>query len=100
MTHLLITEILFCHNLPPGTDQNRVFVLHIHRIEETDENLLVMDERGNITFATIDLALTLGYTLKQLLKLNLSQLLPPPINAMHERYLVVGYLVPFSRMPV
>ena len=36
-----------------GTDQNRVFVLHIHRLEDVDDNYLVLDERGSISFATI-----------------------------------------------
>ena len=64
--------------------------MHIHRIEDSDDNLLVMDEGGVFTFATIDLAVTLGYTLKQFMRLKLSQIIPPPINAMHEKWLRVG----------
>ena len=49
----------------------------------------LISAQGNITFATIDLAVTLGYPLKHFLKLNMRQILPPPINAMHEKWLRV-----------
>ncbi len=71
-----------------GTNSNRMFVLHIHRIEEVDDNLLVLNDSGNVTFATIDLAITLGYPLKTFLKMSLSQLMPPPVCSMHAKWLV------------
>ena len=40
-----------------------------------------------MTFATIDLAVTLGYTLKAFLKMNLRQLIPAPTNLTHEKWL-------------
>ncbi|GAX73197.1 hypothetical protein CEUSTIGMA_g650.t1 [Chlamydomonas eustigma] len=84
------TEKIPCnvHLTLGGTDQNRMFVLHILRVEEVDDNLLVVNDEGSITFATIDLAVTLGYPLKSFLKLKLDQLLPPPINSMHEKFLI------------
>lgn len=73
-----------------GTEQTRVIVMHIDRKDEADDNLLVVDEQGQVTFATIDLAVTLGYTLKEFMKLNLRQLMPAPTNAMHEKWLKVS----------
>lgn len=70
-----------------GSEQTRLFVMHLHRNDGMDDNLLVVDEFGNITFATIDLAVTLGYSLKAFMKLKLEDLLPPPINTMHDRFL-------------
>ena len=43
-----------------GTDQTRLFVVHIERCDNGDGNLLVISETGSIAFATIDLAVTLG----------------------------------------
>ncbi len=64
--------------------------MHIHREEDAEDNLMVVDEQGAMTFATVDLAAALGYPLKTFMKLKLDQLLPPPINAMHARFLRVG----------
>uniref|UniRef100_A0A7R9VSG4 PAS domain-containing protein n=1 Tax=Chlamydomonas euryale TaxID=1486919 RepID=A0A7R9VSG4_9CHLO len=79
-----------CHMymLPGGTQQTRLFVMHIVADEASDDNLLVVDEKGGIEFATVDLALSLGYTLKALMKLNLAQLLPHPVSSMHAAYLM------------
>lgn len=70
-----------------GTDQTRLFICNLDRTDNVDDNLLVVDEAGNISFSTPDLAVTLGYTLKHFMKLKLDDLLPAPINAMHERHL-------------
>lgn len=43
-----------------GTDQTRLFVVHIERCDSGDGNLLVINESGSVAFATIDLAVTLG----------------------------------------
>ena len=47
----------------------------------------MVDESGAVTFATVDLAVTLGYQLKALLKLNLRHLIPAPVNMAHEKWL-------------
>ncbi len=71
-----------------GTTASRMFVLHLHRIEEADDNLLVLNDSGNVTFATVDLAITLGYPLKTFLTMSLIQLIPPPVCSMHAKWLV------------
>jgi hypothetical protein len=48
-----------------GTEQTRLLVMHLERVEDLDDNLLVVDEEGEISFATIDLAVTLGYPYKE-----------------------------------
>lgn len=44
-----------------GTDAAPIRCHNHHRADDIDDNLLVVDENGAITFATIELALMLGY---------------------------------------
>lgn len=83
-------EPIGCHVrlMMGGTEQTRLFVMHCERTVEVDENLLVVNEKGDISFATVDLAVTLGYSLKQLTRMNLSQLLPQPVASMHANWLL------------
>jgi hypothetical protein len=71
-----------------GTENTRLYVLHIRRKEQVDDNLLVCDERGAISFATVDLARCLGYTLDEILALKLEALIPQPVRAMHASFLL------------
>lgn len=76
------------HVMLGGTEQTRLYVLHIRRKVQVDENLLVVDEKGTVSFATIDLARSLGYTLNELMALKLDAFIPQPARAMHTNFLL------------
>ncbi len=90
------TEKVPCHleMTMGGTTASRMFVLHLRRIDEADNNLLVLNDSGNVTFATVELAITLGYPLKTLLTMSLIQLMPPPVCSMHAKWLVDAPPIP------
>mmetsp|Transcript_27632 Transcript_27632/g.60501 ORF Transcript_27632/g.60501 Transcript_27632/m.60501 type:complete len:2143 (+) Transcript_27632:192-6620(+) len=70
-----------------GSDQTRIYIMHFHRDDKTDDSVMVFDSHGSVNFATYDMGITLGYPLKKLLTLKLEQLLPPPINVLHRNWL-------------
>lgn len=74
---------------PTGTDTQRIFVVNIKRKTATIDNILVTDHKGRIFYTTSTLAATLGYSLKQMKKLELSRLMPMPFSHLHDAWLKV-----------
>jgi PAS domain S-box-containing protein len=70
-----------------GTEQQRIFVVNMARTDGKDEMLLVCDTHGTISFATYDLSVVLGHAYKKLLKMKLTELLPPPFNSLHNKWM-------------
>ncbi len=52
--------------------------------------MLVADRRGNITYTTAATAELLGTSVKQLMRSDLSKLLPQPFSLLHHKWIKVG----------
>jgi hypothetical protein len=52
-------------------------------------NLMVTDQKGQITFVTAGCAHMLGYTTGEMLKLGIANLMNPPFSLMHAKWLTV-----------
>lgn len=48
-----------------GTDSQRIFVVHVKRVRNDQNNMMVTDHKGRIMYMNTDLASALGYTPKQ-----------------------------------
>mmetsp|Transcript_19977 Transcript_19977/g.43523 ORF Transcript_19977/g.43523 Transcript_19977/m.43523 type:complete len:1516 (-) Transcript_19977:1907-6454(-) len=70
-----------------GTEQNRICVMFCQRTDGIEEGVLVSDTQGNVKFASHDMSVLLGYPVKKLAKMKLSELLPAPHNNLHTRHL-------------
>ncbi|GLI60701.1 hypothetical protein VaNZ11_002794 [Volvox africanus] len=70
-----------------GTDDQRILVLHCRRTDGMDGSMLAVDTHMRIRFASCEMALLLGYSMRKLATMRLEQLLPPPFNALHGRWL-------------
>ncbi|KAG2494774.1 hypothetical protein HYH03_007018 [Edaphochlamys debaryana] len=69
-----------------GTDGQRLLVLNFRRADGQDGSMLVCDTHMHIRFASADLAVMLGYSMRKLNAMRLDQLLPPPYNTLHARW--------------
>jgi hypothetical protein len=56
---------------------------------EEAHNFLVADYRGQISFATSGIAKILGYSPRDMLRLNISALVEAPFSYMHAKWLAV-----------
>ena len=72
-----------------GTDTQRIFVINIRRRNTMLDALMVTDHKGRITFATTSLAVSLGYSVKQMKKMDLNKLMPQPFSELHTAWLKV-----------
>jgi PAS domain-containing protein len=70
-----------------GTDTQRIFVINIRRRNTMSDALMVTDHKGRITFATTSLAVSLGYSVKQMKKMDLNKLMPQPFSELHAAWL-------------
>jgi len=70
-----------------GTDTQRIFVINIRRRSTMSDALMVTDHKGRITFATTALATALGYSVKQMKKMDLNKLMPQPFSELHAAWL-------------
>ncbi|GIL50772.1 hypothetical protein Vafri_6912 [Volvox africanus] len=70
-----------------GTDGQRILVLHCRRTDGMDGSMLAVDTHMRIRFASCEIALLLGYSMRKLATMRLDQLLPQPFNALHGRWL-------------
>ena len=70
-----------------GTDTQRIFVINIRRRSTMSDALMVTDHKGRITFATTSLAVSLGYSVKQMKKMDLNKLMPQPFSELHAAWL-------------
>ncbi|GLI64845.1 hypothetical protein VaNZ11_008226 [Volvox africanus] len=70
-----------------GTDSQRIFVVHIKRVRNDQTNMMVTDHKGRIMYMNTDLATALGYTPKQAVKMDISQLMSPPYSQLHYKYM-------------
>ncbi|GIL88290.1 hypothetical protein Vretifemale_16221 [Volvox reticuliferus] len=70
-----------------GSDAQRILVLHCRRTDDMDGSILAVDTHMRIKFASCEVSLLLGYTMRKLTTMRLDQLLPPPYNALHGKWL-------------
>ncbi|EFJ47903.1 hypothetical protein VOLCADRAFT_104960 [Volvox carteri f. nagariensis] len=70
-----------------GTDTQRILVLHCRRTDGLDGSMLAVDTHMRVKFASCEVALLLGYSMRKLASMRLDQLLPPPYNALHAKWL-------------
>ncbi|EFJ48000.1 hypothetical protein VOLCADRAFT_91579 [Volvox carteri f. nagariensis] len=94
----ITTELIFHHRfLEPvlfrvevrmaGSDAQRILVLHCRRTDGLDGSMLAVDTHMRVKFASCEVALLLGYSMRKLASMRLDQLLPPPYNALHAKWL-------------
>ncbi|KAG2431591.1 hypothetical protein HYH02_013284 [Chlamydomonas schloesseri] len=70
-----------------GTDGQRILVLNCKRLDGVEAGVLVTDTHMRLKFASLEVALLLGYTMRQLAGgMKLDALLPPPFNTLHQRW--------------
>lgn len=65
-------------------------MVKIRRTATAPLHLLVTDQRGNISYTTAATAELLGYSVKQLLRMDLAKLLPLPFSLLHHKWMKVG----------
>ncbi|GIL56338.1 hypothetical protein Vafri_11716 [Volvox africanus] len=70
-----------------GSDAQRILVLHCRRTDGMDGSMLAVDTHMRIKFASCEVSLLLGYSMRKLANMRLDQLLPPPYNALHGKWL-------------
>lgn len=76
--------------LRSGTDSQRILILQCQRTDGLDSSLLAVDPHMRVRFASYEVALLLGYSMRQLVTMKLDQLLPQPFNALHAKWIRVG----------
>ncbi|KAG2443202.1 hypothetical protein HYH02_009279 [Chlamydomonas schloesseri] len=92
------SELLFKHRfLDPvpvdvtlglaGTDGQRIYVLNCHRTDGQDGNIMVVDQHLRLRFCSVGISTLLGFPLRKLATMKLDQLLPPPYNTMHGKWI-------------
>ncbi|KAG2482503.1 hypothetical protein HYH03_018578 [Edaphochlamys debaryana] len=69
-----------------GTDDQRLLVLNMQRSDGLDNSMLVCDSHMRIRFASADMSLMLGYSMRKLATMKLDELLPPPYNTLHGKW--------------
>ncbi|KAG2445381.1 hypothetical protein HXX76_000003 [Chlamydomonas incerta] len=70
-----------------GTDGQRILVLNCKRLDGVEAGVLVSDTHMRLKFASLEVALLLGYSTRQLAGgMKLDTLLPPPFNTLHQRW--------------
>ncbi|KAG2486667.1 hypothetical protein HYH03_014722 [Edaphochlamys debaryana] len=77
-----------------GTDGQRILVINCKHTDAQDSSMLVVDVHMKIKFASADLALLLGYSMRKLATMRLDQLLPAPYNTLHAKWLKASWLDP------
>ncbi len=70
-----------------GTDSQRIFVVHIKRMRNDQNNMMVTDHKGRIMYMNTDLASALGYTPKQAVKMDISNFMSPPYSMLHYKWM-------------
>ncbi|GLC73343.1 hypothetical protein PLESTF_001365300 [Pleodorina starrii] len=70
-----------------GTDTQRILVLNCSRTDGREGTLMVVDSHMRLRFASCGLSTLLGYSARKLAAMRLDQLLPPPYNTLHAKYL-------------
>ncbi|GLI61938.1 hypothetical protein VaNZ11_004468 [Volvox africanus] len=70
-----------------GTDAQRILVLACNRTDGREGSLLVVDSHMRLCFASVGVSTLLGYPMRKLATMRLEQLLPPPYNTLHSKYL-------------
>ncbi|GLC68270.1 hypothetical protein PLESTF_000670100 [Pleodorina starrii] len=70
-----------------GTDTQRILALYCRRTDGLDGSMLAVDTHMRIKFASCEVALLLGYSMRKLATMRLDQLLPQPFNTLHAKWL-------------
>ncbi len=73
-----------------GTDGQRILILSCRRTDGETGNVLVVDSHMRVKFAACGVAQLLGYPMRKLATMRLDQLLPPPFNTLHAKWIKVG----------
>jgi transcriptional regulator with PAS, ATPase and Fis domain len=71
-----------------GTQEARIFIMVV-RIMVDDQALMVVDQKGKIVHATKELGSLLGYNTRDLIKMDLTSLMPAPISHLHTGWIKV-----------
>ncbi|PNW79942.1 hypothetical protein CHLRE_08g373200v5 [Chlamydomonas reinhardtii] len=70
-----------------GTDGQRILVLNCKRLDGEEAGVLVTDTHMRLKFASLEVAMLLGYSMRQMASgMKLDALLPPPFNTLHQRW--------------
>lgn len=72
-----------------GTDTQRILVLTLRRKDKSNGMLMVTDGHGDISYATTPLASMLGYSVKQMKKMDVMRLMSQPFSQLHSQLLRV-----------
>ncbi|KAG2443203.1 hypothetical protein HYH02_009280 [Chlamydomonas schloesseri] len=70
-----------------GTDAQRIYVLNCHRTDGQDGNIMVVDQHLRMRFCSVSVSTLLGFPMRKLATMKLDQLLPPPYNTMHGKWI-------------
>ncbi|EFJ46271.1 hypothetical protein VOLCADRAFT_93382 [Volvox carteri f. nagariensis] len=70
-----------------GTDGQRIMALSCRRADGREGNLLVVDTHMRLRFASLGLSTLLNYPMRKLATMRLDQLLQPPYNTLHAKWL-------------
>ncbi|KAG2443480.1 hypothetical protein HXX76_001833 [Chlamydomonas incerta] len=70
-----------------GTDGQRIYVLNCQRTDGNDGNIMVVDQHLRMRFCSVGISTLLGFPLRKLATMKLDQLLPPPYNTMHGKWI-------------
>ncbi|KAG2443479.1 hypothetical protein HXX76_001832 [Chlamydomonas incerta] len=70
-----------------GTDGQRIYVLNCQRTDGNDGNIMVVDQQLRMRFCSVAVSNLLGFPMRKLATMKLDQLLPPPYNTLHAKWI-------------
>ncbi|KAG2450421.1 hypothetical protein HYH02_004923 [Chlamydomonas schloesseri] len=70
-----------------GTDSQRIYVLTCARTDGEEGNMIVCDTHMRLRFCSAGVSTLLGFPMRKLATMRLDQLLPPPYNTLHAKWL-------------
>ncbi|KAG2441028.1 hypothetical protein HXX76_003881 [Chlamydomonas incerta] len=70
-----------------GTDNQRIYVLSFNRTDGEEGNMIVVDTHMRMRFCSAGVSTLLGFPMRKLATMRLDQLLPPPYNTLHAKWL-------------
>lgn len=72
-----------------GTEDQRILVFNIRCLSATSNLLMVLDQRGKLTYATSQLADAVGYPVKTLSRMDVKAIVPSPYTQLHDIWMKV-----------
>ncbi|KXZ46877.1 hypothetical protein GPECTOR_40g611 [Gonium pectorale] len=70
-----------------GTDGQRILAMRVQRTDGQEGSLMVVDNHMRLRFASLGVAAMLNYPMRRLAGMRLDELLPPPYNTLHAKWL-------------